>query len=291
MNININIDEIRYHYKRNVMVELCMLIHPDKKRKVCKDCGIPGHNNLTQLACPIKKKEDNEKRERIKKYVLNIDPLTEYDNEEMFEVLAKTLDISVNSCKKLYSEIPPETWLDRKMNISEFVNNIHKCCCNGCGDVILEISKNRIWKDKIVCDYCWDSHRGERELMWSEIKNYKQNVCCICNKRQRTNGERYHYDHLNMFDKNDSICCMVDRGDNIKDIFSEIDKCQILCLPCHHIITSIEQKIGFTRIKSNLTRKFNNEEITEQTYSSEKKKYEKIYEEKMKSIYEQLKKV
>ena len=26
---------------QNVMVELCMLIHPDKKRKVCKDCGLP----------------------------------------------------------------------------------------------------------------------------------------------------------------------------------------------------------------------------------------------------------
>ena len=25
-------------------------------------------------------KEDNEKRERIKKYIMNIDPLTDYDN-------------------------------------------------------------------------------------------------------------------------------------------------------------------------------------------------------------------
>ena len=30
----------------------------------------------------------------------------------------------------------------------------------------------------------------------------------------------------------------------------EIDKCQIMCLPCSHTVTSIEQKIGFTRIKS-----------------------------------------
>ena len=27
-------DEIRHHYKRNVMVELCMLIHPDKKESM-----------------------------------------------------------------------------------------------------------------------------------------------------------------------------------------------------------------------------------------------------------------
>ena len=37
-------DVISDHYKRNVMAELCKLIQPDKKRKVCKDCGIPGHN-------------------------------------------------------------------------------------------------------------------------------------------------------------------------------------------------------------------------------------------------------
>ena len=37
--------------------------------------------------------------------------------------------------------------------------------------------------------------------MWTEIKEYKPIVCYICNKRQRTKGERFHYDHLNMFDK------------------------------------------------------------------------------------------
>ena len=165
-------DVISDHYKRNVMAELCKLIQPDKKRKVCKDCGIPGHNNKSQLVCHIKKKEDNEKREMIKKYVLNIDPLTDYENEEMFESLAKKLDISLHSCKKLYAGIPPETWINRKMYISEYVQNVYKCCCKCCGDVILEFSKNKIWKGNILCDYCWDSHRGERELMWVEIKEY-----------------------------------------------------------------------------------------------------------------------
>tara|TARA_B110000285_G_C15061140_1_gene582452 strand:+ start:68 stop:373 length:306 start_codon:yes stop_codon:yes gene_type:complete len=92
-----------------------------------------------------------------------------------------------------------------------------------------------------------------------------------------------------MFDKNDSVCCMVDRGDDLNDIFSEIDKCQILCVPCHHIVTDIEHKIGFTRIKSNLTKDFNNEKISIEKYSIEKIKYQEIYEIKMKSIYEQLK--
>lgn len=284
-------DEIRNHYKRNVMVELCILIHTDKKRKVCKDCGLPGHNNKTQLICPVKIKEDNIKKEQIRKYIMNIDCLGEYESDEMFEIVSKSLDITTHSCKKLYSEHPPETWINRRMDISNYLQNIHKCCCSCCNMVIIEFSKNKIWRDNIVCDYCWDSHRGERDLMWAEIKEYKPVICCICNKHQRSNGERFNYDHLNMFDKDDSICSMVDKGCDMKDIFSEIDKCQILCVPCHYIVTCIEQKTGFTRIKSNLTRKYNSEEITEEQYNFEKKKYQILYEEKMKSIYEQLKNV
>ena len=252
--------DISNHYG-NVMVELTSITTVDKKRKVCKDCGLPVHNNKRQLICPIKIKEDNVKKDKIKKHILNIDCLEDYDDDEMFELFAKTIGISVNSCKKLYSEISPDVWIDRKIDINKYIDNIHKCCCLNCGNVILEFSKNRIWKGKIYCDSCWDSRKGER----------------------------FHYDHLNMFDKTDSICCMVDRGDDMEDIFSELDKCQILCLSCHHIVTSIEQKCGFTRIKTSLTRKYNNGDISEEKYNEEKRRYQGIYELKMKSIYGELK--
>ncbi len=284
-------DQIREHYKKNVLGELCMLIKRDKKRKVCKDCGQLGHSNKIQLVCPIKINEDKRKREHIKKCIMNIDSLGDYNIEEVFEKIAKTLEISLNSCKSLYSEIPAEELLDRNMDIKEYIRNIHKCCCFDCGNVIMEFSKNRIWRDNIVCDYCWDSHRGERELMWNDISEYKKQECYICRKIKRCHSDRFNYDHLNMFDKSESICCMVDRGDNMKDIFSEIDKCQILCVPCHHIVTSIEQKTGFTRIKSNLTKKYNNKELTDDEYIIQKVKYQEIYEKKMKSIYEEIKKV
>ena len=142
---------------------------------------------------------------------MNIDPLTDYETEEIFELLAKTLNISLHSCKKLYAELPPETWLDRKMDISEYKKKMDKCCCNGCGDVIVEFSKIVFGKIKLFVIIVGIRIEEKGNSMWSEIKNYKKIVCCICNKLQRTKGERYHYDHLNMFDKNDSICCMVDR--------------------------------------------------------------------------------
>ena len=282
--------DISNHYG-NVMVELTSITTVDKKRKVCKDCGLPGHNNKRQLICPIKIKEDNVKKDKIKKHILNIDCLEDYDDDEMFELFAKTIGISVNSCKKLYSEISPDVWIDRKIDINKYIDNIHKCCCLNCGNVILEFSKNRIWKGKIYCDSCWDSRKGEREIMWEEIYKYREVKCYLCNALKTCKGERFHYDHLNMFDKNDSICSMVDRGDDMKDIFSEIDRCQILCVSCHFLVTEIEKKKGFIRIKANLTRKYNSGEINEERYINEKKRYQKIYEVEMKSIYEELKNI
>ena len=289
--VNNPMDFTRNHYKTTVLDELTSLIKKDQKRKICKDCGVIGHNSKIQRVCSIKVKEDAEKKEKIKNYIMDIDCLEKYDEEVMFLLLAESLDISVNYCRTLYAEIPPEILLDRKLNIESFVKHIDKVACLNCNEVILEFSKNRIWRDKVLCDYCWDSHKGEREIMWGDIHNHKKVECYICNKEKRCKGDRFHYDHLNMFDKNDSICSMVDRGDDMEDIFSEIDKCQILCVPCHHVVTSIEQKTGFTRIKSGLTRKYNNEEISSELYNTEKERYQIIYRDKMKSIYEELKKV
>jgi len=82
---------------------------------------------------------------------------------------------------------------------------------------------------------------------------------------------------------------MVNECVNIEEIYSEIDKCQILCLSCHHIVTDIEHKLGFTRIKQTLTRKLNQSEITEEEYNKQTQYYQNIYEEKMKFVYKELK--
>ena len=77
---------------------------------------------------------------------------------------------------------------------------------------------------------------------------------------------------------------MVNEGISIEEIYNEIDKCQILCLSCHHIVTNIENKLGFTRIKQLLTRKIN--QLSEEEYEAQRNHYQTIYEEKMKSIYQ-----
>ena len=147
----------------------------------------------------------------------------------------------------------------------------------------IRTNTNHKWKDTIVCDTCWCTYKEERDALWLKIKSYKDITCQICAKPQ-TSEERYHYDHVNMFTKSNSICTMVNEGIPIEEIYNEIDKCQILCLSCHHIVTNIENKLGFTRIKQLLTRKIN--QLSEEEYEAQRNHYQTIYEEKMKSIYQ-----
>jgi hypothetical protein len=72
-----------------------------------------------------------------------------------------------------------------------------------------------------------------------------KNPCTFCGKKEK----RMHFDHINMFDKKDSVCSMVNRGCSKEEIMEEVTKCQILCIPCHNNITRIEHNLGFIRNK------------------------------------------
>ena len=91
-----------------------------------------------------------------------------------------------------------------------------------------------------------------------------------------------------MFDKTDSVCCMINNGTEIENIKSEVDKCEVVCKPCHDLITKLEGKYPFKRVKSNLTRKFNLKEISGNEYETQKNKWDIIYRATMSEIYNKL---
>jgi len=49
-------------------------------------------------------------------------------------------------------------------------------------------------------------------------------------------ANRFHYDHIDMFDKTDSICKMIKDGTDMTAIYEEINKCQLLCISCHIVV-------------------------------------------------------
>jgi hypothetical protein len=288
--LNSNITENKL---TDVIKELIKKTPKDKQRKVCKNCNELGHNT-TSIDCKLIIDKNDKLKQKIKNYILSQDCLEDKNIEDYCVELSVLLDITPNLCKSLYNVIPLNELLNRQMNINIYLTNINQLSkkCNECKKNIVCIQTNthRIWKGNDICDTCWSKYEDYRKLIWEKIKAYKTIQCEICCSIQtHIITERYHYDHLNMFNKGNSICSMVNECVSIEEIYSEIDKCQILCLSCHHIVTDIEHKLGFTRIKQTLTRKLNQSEITKEEYNKQTQYYQNIYEEKMKFIYKELK--
>jgi hypothetical protein len=274
-----------------VLQQLLSQIPKDKSRKVCKKCNEIGHS-ITSVNCKVNVEINNKLKQKIEKYILSQNCLDDKTINEHFNDLSIMLEISPNLCKTLYNEIPPHQLLNRQINLEMYFKNIRQLSklCADCNKSIICIQTNThyIWKGNSICDTCWANYSNVRKLTWEKIKLYKKVQCEICCSVQKVIEERYHYDHVNMFNKDKSICSMVNEGVDIDDIYLEIDKCQILCLSCHHIVTDIENKLGFTRIKQLLTRSLNVGEITQEQYNTQILFYQNIYEDKMKNIYKEI---
>lgn len=270
------------------MKELVNKTQKDKPRKVCSNCHELGHG-ISSLSCKLVVDKTKKHTQKMKTYFLSQNCLDGKPIEEHLVELSGLLGITFNSCKTLYASIPPSELLDRRLDMDAYIENIRQSSksCNECGENMICIQKNtnHVWKGDDLCDACWSNHGEERALLWEQIAQYKPTECVICGRKKA----HYHYDHLNMFVKSDSVCSMVADGVSIEDICAEIDKCQIVCVPCHHIVTDIEHKLGFTRMKQSLTRGLNQGDITEEEHGAQTALCQKAYEDKMRDIYEELK--
>jgi hypothetical protein len=90
--------------------------------------------------------------------------------------------------------------------------------------------------------------------MMKHIDSKGMNKCNFCGIPRGDDCNGFHFDHLNMFQKNGSVGSMMRSICSIDEICAEIDKCQLLCISCHLLVTKIEMRYGFTRRKIRLTR-------------------------------------
>ena len=271
----------------NYLLELHEKIPKDIIRKVCKQCGKLGHG-IASMECSTNITNKDVLKQKVKDYFLSQDGS---DDTMHFEFASKQLGISLNQCKEMYSEIPWIDLLNRKNSISSIVDKITFTKCVECHKNKCTIQSNpfRKWKEKNICDQCFTATSAEREKMWKLISNYKPIQCTFCNDRKDHKDERFHFDHINMFDKEESICTMVLEGVEIEKIYEEIDKCQVLCFSCHQIITHMENAMGFTRQKKSLTRQLNQNALSKEDHANQIQNYQKIYDEIMIPIYKTIK--
>ena len=256
-------------------------------KKGCKQCGELGHG-IASTMCKINILKKESTKQKVKDYFLSQDGS---DDSSHFEIVCDQLGISLNQCKEMYSEIP---WLDllkRKNSVSSIVEQLTFTRCDQChkNKCTIQSETLRTWKEKSICDKCFTDTFAEREKMWELVSNYKPIQCLFCNTKKENKEERFHFDHLNMFDKEDSICTMIMKGVPIEKIYQEMDKCQVLCFSCHQIITHMERAMGFTKQKKVLTRKLNLNEITKEDHEIQMQNYQKIYDEIMIPIYKTIK--
>jgi hypothetical protein len=271
----------------NYLLELHEKIPKDMFRKVCKQCGNLGHG-IASMECSTNIIKKDLLKQKVKQFFLSQDGS---DDAFHIEPLSKQLGISITQCKILYGEL---SWYDlvrRTNNVSSILQELNFKNCEQCNKskCSIQINSFRKWKDKKICDKCFKDTSEEREEIWKLISNYKPIKCSFCNVIKEHKDERFHFDHINMFDKEESICIMVMEGVPIETIYSEIDKCQILCFSCHQVITHMERAMGFTKQKRTLTRKLNQNEISKEDHNIQLQEYQQIYDEIMVPIYNTIK--
>ena len=238
--------------------------------------------------------------EEEKTYVLNTIKKNPFDFN--MEEMATHLKRSEASIKKMYSELVSAEeqllsclkCLDGK-HIVKLVEEIKHICVR-CNTKIY--SQPCIWQDLEYCDEChYELYNELINQRWKYIREYSiennKASCNICYKKATFDNlihSRFHYDHIDMFDKTDSICKMIRIGIAMDDIYQEINKCQLLCVSCHTVVTKVEILCGFNRVKRQINKEYN-ETNDETLKESLMKKYSKLYNEFMCGVYKQIREI
>jgi hypothetical protein len=197
-----------------------------------------------------------------------------------------TLDIDLSLCTDEFNYIPIPTPKKEKkkqkkvISVDEILG-----CLKECEECKCKIYTYKIWKGKKLCISC---HQPNVNHLYEQFCDYItkecNNQCAFCNKGY-SKLCRFHFDHINMFSKNEGIGDMLLRGEDLEKIIEEAKKCQLLCYSCHSIVTRIEQSHGFMTKKRRVTNMSNkgvdNTEILNDLY--------KNYEEIMTPIYDKIK--
>lgn len=149
-------------------------------------------------------------------------------------------------------KVEPEPQIVQDKTDEELLNEISDTChCNNCRRSIFSFPK--AWKGTIYCENCHKIVRMRevpRELT-DYIRNVYRRGCLFCNIK----AGQFHLDHINMFSKVKSVYELRNDGAPAEVIIAEIEKCQLLCVNCHGLVTKFEHKRGFMKQKRLLNKK------------------------------------
>lgn len=239
----------------------------------------------------MSKWSEEEKETLIK--MVHINPL-----QPNWKEISIALNRSEDRVKKIYHEVINPfkhvqvciNTIDYKMITALLETSGYECI--SCANRFYDTPHN--WKGESYCEECHDQKFGcEIKERWRMIQEYsiqqKKTRCNLCHKNalfDNTLSKRFHYDHVDMFDKSCTICIVVQSGAPLEEAYLEIEKCQLLCISCHAMITRTENLCGFTRLKKQMTRYVLNDRIREDTVEQFNESFSEMYSTFMKKIYD-----
>lgn len=121
--------------------------------------------------------------------------------------------------------------------------------CDDCGTCVVGAVKSI--EERSLCGLCRAFHGDLITLgMYDHILREVTKPCRFCRRVE----VKKNFDHVNMFNKSGSVGIMVMRGCCETELLKEIEKCQILCVDCHRIVTAYERRCRFTQRKTEILR-------------------------------------
>jgi len=146
-----------------------------------------------------------------------------------WDSISKELGRTVHACRVRVADImTPEEQLEYKASklnegsVKALIESLRREC-DECRSSVFYTPRE--WSGTHLCDECYQSHWSKRQRLWDQVPT---GPCVFCGKRY----PQMQLDHLNMFDKGDSICSMISRGDPIEAILEEASKCQVRSFHC-----------------------------------------------------------
>lgn len=180
------------------------------------------------------------RKKHVEGFILNLDDFMSSD---------VTIDTLLAAMEKKVTK--PHKKKDVMKTDEEILAGIRsKYHCESCKRYIYA-SYVRSWQGKHLCDKCYlDNRKDISPELSAYIKEIYSSGCAFCDIK----GGRFHFDHINMFSKVNSVMDMVNAGEPEEAIKAEIAKCQLLCTDCHMVVTRFELRRGFMRKKTKLNR-------------------------------------
>ncbi len=119
--------------------------------------------------------------------------------------------------------------------------------CSVCHKVL------RVYEEVEGSPHCYLCYRlrNATEEMCTFVREAYSHPCTFCGDTDSLK----HFDHINMFEKRATILDLVDGP--LEELKEELAKCQLLCVPCHTIVTRREHRMGFIKKKKSLTKAIN----------------------------------